>query len=81
MKLIKCPKCGNTEEFYEKTPAIMTNYFRQNKDGTIEKTDTEQERDSDRNSQLYCSKCDERIEEDYDLFLDRYSDSLFSARK
>ncbi len=78
MKLIKCPKCGSTEEFYEKATVLQTKYFHQDAQGRIEKVSTEETNSPNHNSRLYCSICDKKIEEDYDLFLDRYSDSLFS---
>jgi len=79
MQLIKCPQCGNTENFYEQALIIQCNYFRQAEDGRVEKINTEQVNCPAHNSQIYCSICGQEIDEDYHLFLDRYTETLFSA--
>lgn len=80
MKILKCPVCGNTEEFYERVHATQTNYFHQDAEGNIKKIGIEQKRCSDSDTRLYCSHCGKELEEDYELFLDKYSDSLFNIR-
>lgn len=78
MKLVKCLKCGNQEGFYEEAYVLQRNDFIQNRNGKIRKTGSETGRNCS-DSRIFCSTCNEEIEEDRDLFLDRYSDTIFSS--
>ena len=77
MQIIICPICGNTENFYEKMFIIQYKYFHQREDGQIEKVDIQQNNMPDHDSRIYCSNCGQEIDEDYGLFLDRYSETIF----
>ena len=77
MKIIKCSRCGNAKDFYETLFVIQHKYFHQQEDGRIYQVNTEQRNMPNHNSRIYCSDCDQEIEEDYDLFLDRYSETIF----
>jgi hypothetical protein len=79
MKIIKCPGCGNSKDFYERMLIIQHNYFHQGEDGHINKVSIEQNNSPSHNSRIYCSICDQEIDEDYDLFLDRYTETLFDT--
>ena len=78
MRIIRCSKCGNTKDFYEEMSVIQRNLFHQGKDGRINKVSTEQDESPIDDSHIYCSVCDEEISEDYHLFLDRYTETLFN---
>ncbi|MBA7672274.1 hypothetical protein ES703_80449 [subsurface metagenome] len=79
MRIIKCPRCGNTKDFYEQTFIIQYNYLHQREDGRIDKVGIEQNNNPSHNSKIYCSSCREEIDEDYHLFLDRYTETLFDT--
>jgi hypothetical protein len=79
MQIIKCPKCGNTKVFYERMLVVQYNYFHQGEDGGIRKVGIEQNNSPNHNSQIYCSICDQEIDEDYPSFLDRYTETLFDT--
>jgi len=79
MQVIKCSKCGNANDFYEKMPVIRHNYFHQGKDGWIEKVSSEISDSPIHDSQIFCSICNEDIGEDYDSFLNRYTEALFDT--
>ncbi|MFH1231358.1 MAG: hypothetical protein V1709_07680 [Planctomycetota bacterium] len=74
MNLIKCMKCGNTNNFYEISVVKQVNYFEQEKNGYINKIGVK-ENDYDMDSRIFCNICNQEISEDYHLLLDRYSDS------
>lgn len=78
MQIIKCSRCGNTNEFYERTRIVQHNYFHQEEDGRINKVSIEQINSPSHNSRIYCSSCNKEIDEDYHLFLDRYTETLFN---
>ena len=78
IQMIKCRRCGNKNDFYEKMLIVQCNYFQQGENGCIDKVYVEQTNSPCYNSRLYCSNCDQEIDEDYHLFLDRYGDKLFS---
>jgi len=78
MQIIKCPKCGNTDDFYEQMLIVQYNYFHQGKDGRIDKVDTKQADSPSHNSRIYCSACGKEIDENCHLFLDRYTETLFN---
>lgn len=75
MKLIKCLNCGNTKEFYEDNLLLRTNYFEQHSDGFIEKVHIKENNTDD--SHIFCQVCGQEVSDDYHLFLDRYTESLF----
>jgi 5-methylcytosine-specific restriction endonuclease McrA len=81
MKIVKCLNCGNTKEFHELVHIVQYNYFHQEKDGRIEKVSVEQSNDPENNSTICCSVCNEEIDDDYNLFLDRYTESIFIKAK
>jgi len=76
MQVIKCTQCGNTKNFYERMSVIQENYFRQTGNGNIRKVGKKQINNSNGGSRIYCLVCNEEIEE-YNLFLDRYTETLF----
>jgi hypothetical protein len=78
MRLVKCSKCGNSKDFYERMLVVQHNYFHQGEDGRIDKVDTEQNCSPCEDSRIYCSVCNNEIDEDYQLFLDRYTETLFN---
>ncbi len=79
MQIIECPKCGNSKDFYERMLIVQHNYFHQVEDGRIGKISIEQNNSPSHNSRIYCSICDQEIDEDYHLFLDRYTETLFDT--
>ncbi len=79
MQIIKCSKCGNTEDFREQMFIVQYNYFCQGKDGRVDKVDTKQINCPTHDSRIYCSVCSQEIDEDYHLFLDRYTETLFNT--
>ena len=79
MQIIRCPKCGNAEDFHEQVFIIQYNYFRQGKDGCIDKINTKQINCPTHDSRVYCSICGQEIDADYHLFLDRYTETLFNV--
>lgn len=79
MQIIKCPRCGNTKDFYERMHIVQYNYFHQGEDGRIDKVGVEQVNSSSHSSRIYCSSCRKEIDEDYHLFLDRYTGTLFDV--
>jgi hypothetical protein len=58
----------------------QVNYFEQEKNGHINKTGVK-ENDYNTDSQVFCSVCNQKIDGEYHLFLDRYADSLFATNK
>jgi hypothetical protein len=80
MQIIKCLSCGNTKEFYELAHIVQYNYFHQKEDGRVDKVKMEQSADVDYDSRIFCSICGEEID-DYHLFLDRYTETLFTEAR
>jgi len=70
MKTIKCPKCGNTSGFYEISEIVRTKNFIQQRDGKIRLACYKDNPSNEKDSIIFCSKCNNEISEDYHEFLD-----------
>jgi DNA-directed RNA polymerase subunit M/transcription elongation factor TFIIS len=76
MKTIKCPKCGNTSEFYEVSEIVRTKHFIQQKDGKITLSHYKDNLSNERDSRIFCSRCGNEIISDYHKFLDNIVDHI-----
>lgn len=65
--LLRCPECGNDQEFVEVSgEVITTTFYQQNPDGSFTPVDQEDEQAS--GPRLYCGKCEKDITALYERF-------------
>ena len=78
MKMVICPNCGSIKGFHEWVLIHHTNFFVQDVNGIIIKEQCEEKQDQGYDSRIFCDVCDKEVEDDYQQFLDNYSETLFS---
>lgn len=78
MKPIRCRKCGNTADYFEEVYVLQRNFFTQNANGNVSKTGSETD-SACGDSRIFCAICNKEVDQERELFLDRYSDTLFSS--
>ncbi|MDR0476860.1 MAG: hypothetical protein LBH14_02835 [Desulfobulbaceae bacterium] len=70
--LLRCPECGNDQEFVEVSPEVTTTtFYQQNPDGSF--TPVNQESEQTGSPRLYCGNC----EKDLSALYERFAEMIF----